>query len=104
MQIFIAYFLAPIHINPISEGRLGVPGNKGTWPKLKRNTGISGLIRGSGINLKKYTNKIPGNKGIFSRELGNKQKLKREQGNMYPLPLNDPRKAVVFLKKSIPYK
>ena len=27
------------------EGRLGVPRNKGTWPKLKKNTGTSGLIR-----------------------------------------------------------
>ena len=31
-----------------TEDRLGIPGNKGTWPKLKRNTGTSGLIRGSG--------------------------------------------------------
>ena len=47
-----------LYLNKSNEGRLGVPGNRGTcimypgnrgtWPKLKRNKGTWGLIQGSG--------------------------------------------------------
>ena len=65
---------------PTNDCRLGVPGNKGIWPKLRRNTGASGLIQGIRDQSEKYSYKTPGSKGIFSRELGNKQKLKRNTG------------------------
>ena len=52
--------------------------------KIKKEHGNFGSYPGIRDQAEKYTYKTPGNKGIFSRELGNKQKFKKEQGNLYP--------------------
>ena len=62
------------------EGRLGVPGNKGTWPKLKRNTGTSSLNLGSGINLKNISKKLRGTRGFSQGNWGTWPKLKGNTG------------------------
>ena len=51
--------------------------------KIKKGTRELRALSGDQGSSEKYAYKTPGNKGIFSRELGNKQKFKREQGNMY---------------------
>ena len=56
----------------------------GNMAKIKKEHGNFGSYPGIRDQSEKYTYITPGNKGIFSRELGNKQKFKREQGNMYP--------------------
>ena len=48
-----------------NEVRLGVPGNKGTWPKLERNTETSGILRGSGINLRNIPTKLRGTRDFL---------------------------------------
>ena len=67
------------------EGRLGVSANKGTWPKLKRNTGASGLIRGSGINLKIYLQNS-GEQRDFLKGTGEQAEIRREQENKEHAP------------------
>ena len=53
--------------------------------KIKKEDGNFGSYPVIRDQSEKYTYEAPGNKGIFSRELGNKQKFKSEQGDMYPL-------------------